>query len=497
MLTKQLAGRGPLSSFDDTPEARSDFRMEIRGAPLTITRMRILALVLALAVLGAAGAWIMAGRAEGPVIEITEPEIVGQTGRLTVAIDAPGGALTRLDVRVEQDGVTVPLYALGEGGASGDELNRAGEDRLVLSRPLGKRVVPELRAGDATILVQAARPVLFGYREAEASAEHELEVRLAPPRISVLSSFHYVNHGGSEMVVYRAAPADAESGVRVGDIEYPGFPASGAGIETSDPALRVALFALLWDQPIDTPISIFARDAYGNESTAVFDHRAFQKEFRQSTIALNDRFLERVVPAILANSTELDVEDPADLLASYLRINRDLRRMNNETIAALANETAPEILWRGPFKQLVNTAVEAGFADQRTYRYNGEAVDRQVHLGFDLASTAAAPVLSANRGRVVYADWLGIYGNCVIVDHGMGLQSLYAHLSSIDVAVGDMVEIDQRLGRTGATGLAGGDHLHFTLLLNGYAVTPVDWWSSKWIEDRILRKLQEAGATIE
>ncbi len=95
---------------------------------------------------------------------------------------------------------------------------------------------------------------------------------------------------------------------------------------------------------------------------------------------------------------------------------------------------------------------------------------------------------------MVHASWLGIYGNCVILDHGMGLQSLYAHLSSISVQVGQTVDRDAELGRTGATGLAGGDHLHFTMLLSGNAVTPIDWWSWQWVQDRIMRKLTEAGA---
>ena len=90
----------------------------------------------------------------------------------------------------------------------------------------------------------------------------------------------------------------------------------------------------------------------------------------------------------------------------------------------------------------------------------------------------AAPVQASNAGRIVLADFLGIYGNCVIVDHGLGLQSLYAHLSSIGVKVGDTVTQGQELGRSGTTGLAGGDHLHFTMLLGGHAVTPVDWWSA-------------------
>ena len=146
------------------------------------------------------------------------------------------------------------------------------------------------------------------------------------------------------------------------------------------------------------------------------------------------------------------------------------------------------------FHAFSNNAVESAFADQRTYIYKGKEVDQQVHLGFDLASFAGTPIVAANRGKVLFADELGIYGNCVIIDHGMGVQSLYAHLSSIDVKAGQTVEKEQTLGRSGMTGLAGGDHLHFTMLVNGHMVNPVEWWDSHWIEDRILRKLRGAAA---
>ena len=448
--------------------------------------------VLVLLLAAAAAAWYIAGRSDPPSIEIVQPaRLVGQSGELEVVIATPGGELTRLDVVLHQAGETLPVFTLpGEESA---RLVREEADLLRLSRPIGRRELPALQAGKLTVEVAAARPVLFGLREIAAGASHEVEVRLTPPQVGIASQFHYINHGGSEMVVYRVRPDDAESGVRVGDYEYPGYPASGAGIPGADPGLRVAFFALLWDQPVNTPISLYARDEVGNESRASFDYRVFPKAFRQSRIQLNDRFLQKVVPEILYNTPELEVEEPQDLLASYLRINRDLRRMNNERIAAMAGETSPQILWEGPFKQLLNTAVEAGFADQRSYVYEGNEVDRQVHLGFDLASTTNAPVLSANAGRVLHAGWLGIYGNCVIVDHGMGLQSLYAHLSTVEVAAGDDVAKDQRLGLSGETGLAGGDHLHFTMLLAGNAITPIDWWSSQWVDDRVLRKLRAAG----
>ncbi len=447
--------------------------------------------VLFAAAAGAGAAWVLASRAPGPVIAITGSEAIGQTGELDVAIETPRGELKSLEVTLEQDDTTLPIFSLARGGAA--ELVRDDENRVSLSEELGRRRFEDLREGQARIVVTAVRPVLFGYREVASTATRDIEVRLRPPLLGAQSQFHYVNHGGSEMVVYRVTPADADSGVRVGDVEYPGFPASGAGIESADPALHVAFFALLWNQDLDTPIRLYARDKLGNEGSASFDYRTFEKQFRASTINLSDSFLSRVVPPILQNSTDFRVKDPTDYLASYLEINGEMRRENDAYIAELSKKTAPEILWRGAFKQLINTAVESGFADQRDYIYDGKVVDHQTHLGFDLASTTAAPVLAANRGRIVHAGWLGIYGNCVIVDHGMGLQSLYAHLSQIDVRVGDMVETDTQLGRSGSTGLAGGDHLHFTMLLSGHAVTPIDWWSSQWVEDRIMRKIHEAG----
>jgi murein DD-endopeptidase MepM/ murein hydrolase activator NlpD len=152
------------------------------------------------------------------------------------------------------------------------------------------------------------------------------------------------------------------------------------------------------------------------------------------------------------------------------------------------------MLWGGEvFYKFANTKAESAFADQRTYRYQGREVDHQTHLGFDLASFANSPVHAANRGKVLYAADLGIYGNCIIIDHGLGVQSLYAHLSSFEVPVGAIVDKGQELGKSGQTGMAGGDHLHFTMLVNGQMVNPVEWWDPHWIDDRVKRKLGEAG----
>jgi len=445
--------------------------------------------------IGAAAAWVLAGNAPGPALEFTAPAAVGQLGEMELEIETPGGRLTSLEVTLEQGDDSIEVFRMGGAAGAADAPASAlvGEgDSLVLRQPLGREQHESLREGEATLTARAVRPVLFGYREAETTATHTFDVRLRPPIVSPQSQFHYINHGGTELVVYRVSPAAARTGIRVGEDEYPGFPAAGAGIEGADDSLYVAFFALTWDQDRSVPITIFAVDELGNESTQNFEKRIFAKEFRDSTITISDGFLSNVVPSILQNTPEFEVDDPTDLLASYLAINGEMRRENDAYIASLAERSAPEILWEGPFEQLINTAVESGFADRREYVYNGEVVDHQTHLGFDLASTAAAPVTAANSGVIVHSGWLGIYGNCVIVDHGMGLQSLYAHLSSMDVSAGNSVAKGQQIGRSGATGLAGGDHLHFTMLLNGNAITPIDWWSEQWVEDRILRKLREA-----
>ena len=458
--------------------------------------LRFLAIVAVLALIVGGAGWFWAGRQDGPAIEIRQPErFVGQATPLDLVVESPGGEFSRVDVVLEQGGQSYPVFSLNQP-AQGD-VRQESADRLFIMRRIGKSEVPELKAGPARIVVRAARPVLFGLRQAESEAARDVEVRLEPPRVAVLSTFHYVNHGGAEFVVYRATPSDVESGVRVGDVTYPGFPASGAGIK-GDEATRVAFFALLHDQDLKEPVSVFARDAAGNEASTPLDHRPFAKPFARSRITIDERFLQQVVPAIASTTPDMNLSTAAgDLLPSFLRINNDLRQRNNATLVELAKKTAPDMLWKDAFQPLVNAAVESRFADNRTYVYEGKDVDQQVHLGFDLAVTQRIPVLAANTGIVVHAADLGIYGNCVVVDHGLGVQSLYAHLSSIDVKPGDRVEKGREIGRSGLTGLAAGDHLHFTMLLNGRAVNPVEWWDPKWMQDRVLRKIAEARAPAQ
>jgi murein DD-endopeptidase MepM/ murein hydrolase activator NlpD len=458
-----------------------------------VIRWLVILVVLVAALFG--GAYILAGRGAPPRLTVEKPDrLVGQTGTLVVLAEAPGAQFTALTIVLEQNGHTTPLFTLN--GPQTATVTQPDANRLHVARSFGKQSVPELQSGAARIVVSATRPSFLKLTTLSSTTSKDIQIRLEPPRIAVVSVHHYVNHGGSEMVLYRATPPEVESGVRVGPIEYPGYPAAGAGAAGADPALKASFFALLYDQPLQAPITAFARDEAGNEARAMFVDNVFEKPFKNSRIELDDRFLNRVVPEILQHSPELRTPPPAegeDMLPAFLKINGELRKINGDAIAALSKKTSPTRLWKGPFVQLGNSQVEASFADHRTYFYKGREVDQQFHLGFDLAVTANVAVVAANDGTVVHASWLGIFGNGVIIDHGMGVQSLYGHLSSVDVKVGEAVMKGQTVGRSGMTGLAGGDHLHFTMLVNGHAVNPVEWWDAHWVQDRVDRKLRDAA----
>ena len=455
--------------------------------------LRGLIVLLVVAGLVAGAVYWYAGRGEGPALIIEKPDrLVGRTGDLVVVAAAPGARLGSLSISLEQNGKTIPLFSLDAPESA--KVEQVDADRIRITRPIGKPHLPDLQAGAARIVVAATRQSFLDLRTLSSSATKDFEVRLEAPRLALISTHHYLNHGGSEMVVYRVTPPEVWSGVRVGAAEFQGYPAAGAGVAGADDSLRVAFFALGHDDDLSTQVAILARDEAGNEATIGFVDRVFPKPFRKSRIQLDDRFLQRVVPDILTQAPELNL-DPrgTDLLPAFLKINGDLRQANAERIIAVTKSTDPARLWDGPFIQMGNSQVEANFADYRTYVYRGQEVDRQVHLGFDLASTAASPLVAANSGKVLHAGWLGIYGNCVIIDHGMGVASLYGHLSSIEAKAGDTVKRGQQIGRSGMTGLAGGDHLHFTMLVHGRAVNPVEWWDPHWITDRVDRKLREAG----
>jgi murein DD-endopeptidase MepM/ murein hydrolase activator NlpD len=248
-----------------------------------------------------------------------------------------------------------------------------------------------------------------------------------------------------------------------------------------------AFIAFPYNAPPTTPIQLIADDGHGNTALMDVNFQVKPRFWRTRSIKISDSFIRKTIPSILAQTPEL--QSLGDPLKDFLLVNDTLRKINSTTIANLAKKSRQEFLWKGAFRQLSGSQVEASFADHRKYTYNGQVVDTQDHLGFDLAVTQHYPVEAANNGIVLFAGYLGIYGNTIIVDHGYGLLSLYAHLSSIGVKPGDAVTLGQPIGKSGTTGLAAGDHLHFSMILHGEQVNPTEWWDPFWVKTRIKDKL--------
>jgi murein DD-endopeptidase MepM/ murein hydrolase activator NlpD len=350
------------------------------------------------------------------------------------------------------------------------------------------RANPEcLEEGEATLRAVARRVRGPLRTESLSVAELRLPVRFRPPRVQLLTGQHYVRQGGSGAVAFQVGEAAESSGVVVGDVSFRSFAMPGG-----QPGDRFTLFGIPFDHATGEDVRVFAEDAAGNRAEIPFVDLFKPSPPKRDVIRLPDSFLQRVVPAIASQTPDFEAE--GELVDQYVWINSILRERNRARVAELSTRSAKERLWEGAFRQLPNSQRMAGFAETRSYRYEGRQVDEQTHLGLDFASVARAEVPAANAGKVLATGFLGIYGNAVILDHGYGLVSVSAHLSRIDVEEGQFVDKGQIIGRSGSTGLAGGDHLHLGLFVQGVAVDPIEWLDGRWIRHRILPRIGSSAA---
>ncbi len=445
--------------------------------------MKVIIAIVVLAVIGAIALFAMSS---STVLSISpEVKVVGVTTPVTVKIANPHG-VRRVAAYLEQGGTRYPLTEVKT--ASHRLVWRRNQAPQTMTFEAGKSKAPNLKDGDARLIVEADSDDLAGHTDTVSST---VKVILAAPRVAPDDAQHYINQGGMELAVMTPSGSWTESGVKVGKYSFRSFPLPGR------PEQRFAMFAYPWDLADNVTPMVFARNPAGTEATAQFWFKLFPKTFRVRDFPIDDALMTKLVNQIDPNGT---LAPGPDVLSRFLKINGEMRRKNNQQLADLRFKTEEKVLWNGPFLHWGKE--ESMFADVRNYIYKGKKVDQQVHLGFDLSDTANAPVHVANDGRVVWADDLGIYGNCVVVDHGYGLQSIYGHMNRFDVKVGDMVKKNQSLGVAGATGLAGGVHVHFSMQVDGVQVNPREWWDEHWIHDRIMSKLdpnqaQAKSATTE
>jgi murein DD-endopeptidase MepM/ murein hydrolase activator NlpD len=343
-----------------------------------------------------------------------------------------------------------------------------------------------LKEGPAVLRVSARDRSLWRFfRGNETVVQKNLMIDITPPVVELIADDAYINFGGVGLIVYKPSADTVSSGVKIGGYFFPGYKG-----QTKDPNAHLAFFAHPYNVSEGEKAQLIATDKAGNSRQLRLAYTLKGVSYKKSTIALNDDFIQGKVASLL-NDVGARQGTLKDI---FIKVNRDIRKENEEKIKGITQKSTPSKLWSGAFGQLSNSKVEANFADARTYTYQNAVIDNAYHLGFDLSVTKHYPVEAANNGNVAFVGDLGIYGNTIILDHGLGLFTLYSHLSSIDVKDGESIKKAQIIGKTGETGLAAGDHLHFGVYLHGVAVLPKEWWDEKWLRDNIYPKFEGTEA---
>jgi murein DD-endopeptidase MepM/ murein hydrolase activator NlpD len=425
---------------------------------------------LLLLVLGILGVRLYEG--ESPQITVVnELDYLGSKAEISLIVSDRRSGIRNAEVALLQGGKEVKLFEKHierQGYLSDSGPNRLAIDLEVDTKSLGLAE----GAADLVVTVRDYSPRNFLKGNLTAYSQPVI-INTRPPQITIRNSTRYIKNGGAGVVVYRTNEPVTSHGVVLNDHFHPGHPLPGLDANTNT---FVAYVAVPYNAEGITSSYITVTDRAGNNSQAavgmIFRHRPP----KQDRININDDFLARKLPEFKMHY-ELSGTD----LEQFLTINNQVRQENDRLIAEICSTSLSERLWKERFSRMTRSSTHAGFPDHRSYFYQGRKIDEQHHLGIDLASVRHAEVEAANRGKVVFADYLGIYGNLVILDHGQGVFSLYSHLSQIKANPGDILERGAVLGQTGTTGMAGGDHLHFSMLVNGIFTDPLEWWDPNWL----------------
>jgi murein DD-endopeptidase MepM/ murein hydrolase activator NlpD len=429
--------------------------------------------------------WVLVVRLEGEKpaaqIQLASPYL-GLSQELTVSFTDSKSGLRDVRIDIAKDGkdyVLVKKNFPGSGFIGGGEVAKESFTVLVEPKALG------ISEGKATLRIVAKDYSWRGrFSGNQTLIEKPVTIDTKPPAISVLTRFHNIAQGGAGLAIYQISEPCKETGIYVGEEFYPGY--SGY---FKDSNMWLAFFALRHDQDSKTKMFVQAVDAAGNRSVGGIPKHIIRKRFRKDRINISDGFLARKMPEFENQIAEGAGLSPVEI---FLKVNRDFRKADYEKIVELVKNPDPALHWKGAFLRLPNSARRASFADYRDYRYQKKNIDNQVHLGIDLASLARSPVPASNAGKIAFSDRNGIYGLTVLIDHGFGLFSMYSHLSDIKVKKGQKVAKGDVIGNTGATGLAGGDHLHYSVLIHHTFVNPVEWWDGSWIENNVMAKIRDA-----
>lgn len=322
---------------------------------------------------------------------------------------------------------------------------------------------------------------------------YDIKIDKKKPVANIINNSRYIKRGGSAIVVVKVQDINLKESYILfnNKIRF-----------ELRPFYKDNYFVSLiaWDVNIEDfkKINLIAIDQANNKTITKVPLYIQPLKIKNDTIKISKNFIESVSSSVLEQS---GIPIPIELSKRFIEQNRILRKNNVEALRKISltqmDISKIDDFKIKPFRRLRGSRTAAGFAERRSYIYNEEKIDEAWHLGMDWASVKKANIKTSNIGKVIFNDYLGIYGNTIIIDHKMGLASLYAHVSNSHVNVDDIVKVKQKIANTGATGAVMGDHLHFGILIQGIEVNPLEWMDKNWIKSRITDILKNAKKTIK
>ncbi len=427
--------------------------------------------IIAIAII--AGVLVLFNDTDAPIVTLSpNVSIVSTALPMTLTVEDTQNSIKKITVVAKWSGREIPVY---------DKTFSDAEKKRIIALSLGDTGIKE---GNVELQVSATDSSFagFGFGNTQ-KTQYSFTIDNTPPRVSIKTSQPNIRRGGAGVIAYSVSKDVSQTGIKVDKYFFPGFKQKNGDF--------LCFFAYPYHLANETFIpKLVAVDTAGNVSVTDVGLNKIYLNFKEDTIPITPAFLDKK-----ADEFHKILSGDMPLLERFLQVNSVVRKSNADTLMQVGRNTSPAMLWNNSFLALPRGAVKALFAEHRTYMWEGKEVDNQTHLGYDLASVKNAPVPAANSGKIVFADYLGIYGNLVVIDHGLGVQSLYSHLSEIAVQNGQEVKRGDTIGKTGISGIALGDHLHFGILVSGLEVAPAEWLDANWLKNNITNRIIETGGT--
>jgi len=320
---------------------------------------------------------------------------------------------------------------------------------------------------------------------------------ITKPKLELLTISPTITHGGTGIITFESEKKENLSFLALIDerkVSY--YPQT-----LVKDGFYILLFS--WYSDYSNNLSnqyLLSIDKSGNITRLPINTKSILRNHKKRIINLPNNYTQQKAKELSLTKKEAEeIEGNIEAINSVLSKQKSISRwfLTRTNFQDSINQTISNPLFfslpSNPMKKYITTSK---YGEQRKYYYKKKIVRTSVHRGLDFASYKNSPLYALLDGTVAYADWNGGYGNNIIIDHGLGVFTSYAHAKKLLVKQGDKIKSGQLIAISGSTGQSTGDHLHLSLIIQGMYVEPKEWLSENFINKNIHIPIKKAIAII-